>query len=109
MEIALTHTFIGLTQTHSSLLNWLGLVGGVLVFGAPASRRVAQVEKLGRGLVDSCLSAWPRSGSREFESMLFSWARRGEQHRGVAQRATDERGALSLWLHFFWASKRKLD
>ena len=56
--------------------------------GAPASRRVAQPR---RGMsVESCLSAWPRSGSREFKSA----ARRGEQRRGVAQRATGERGAF---------------
>jgi len=38
------------------------------------------------------LSAWPRSGSREFESA----ARRGEQRRGVDQRETGERGVFLL-------------
>ena len=71
------------------------------LFGAPASRRVAQPRR-GQS-ADSCLSAWPRSGSREFESA----ARRGEQRREVAQQG-DRRTGVSFFLVLFsWTSKKK--
>jgi hypothetical protein len=69
-------------------------------FGAPASRRVAQLRR-GQS-ADSCLSAWPRSGSREFESD----ARRGEQRREVAQQG-DRRTGVSFLFGYFLLDKQK--
>ena len=71
-------------------------------FGAPASRRVAQPRR-GQS-ADSCLSAWPRSGSREFESD----ARRGEQRRGVALQGDRLTGVPFFLVTFFLGKQEKV-
>jgi hypothetical protein len=70
-----------------------------LVLGAPASRRVAQTV---REKSEHCLSAWPRSGSRELRS-----ARTGEQRRAVDQRETGEPGCPSFWCLFLGQARKR--
>ena len=80
--------------------------GTATLLGAPASRRVAQPRR-GQS-ADSCLSAWPRSGSREFECQLASWARRGEQRREVAQQGDRRTGVPFFLVTFFLGKQEKV-